>query len=484
MPKTLMPSVRRSLAISGIAQIVSFALMMATMVFVSRLLTPHEIGIFSVSVSIIAFGHIFRDFGIGQYLVQAHEVGRDRVRLAFTLMLFMSWGMALLLYASSHPISMFYGQASVADVVKVLALSFVILPFGAPLLSLMRRDMKFGRIAIVNISGQLVQATTTIVLAFNGASFMSMAWGAVAGNLATVAILTILRPGDAFLWPKFKGIGEIFQFGGKASSASLVSEFGHKSPDLIMGRTLGFADVAIFSRASGLTNMVVTQLVGLVRGVYFPAFAQSIRDGRDPAAIYAGASARLLGIVVPALGVMALLADPLINFLFGPQWERAVPLASVICCYALMVSPFSLTGATLVACGKVGLVMRVQFEIQLFRVLAVSTSLFWGLEGVVLSLGIAKMFNVIISMRALEKAISLSPAMLWREIRSSYALLPGTLLLPALLMISNGRIVPELPDFWLLAIAGVGALLGWLLSIFLLYHPLRAELAGAWLRFS
>lgn len=473
-----MKSIRLSLAINGVTQIVSLILTMGTMIVVSRLLTPAEIGIFSVSVSIIAFGHVFRDFGVGQYLVQAKELTRERLQLAFTVMLSISWLIAVILYLLRYPISIFYENAGMAEVMSVLALNFLILPFGAPLLSVFRREMKFGQIAVVTLGGQVVQAGVTISLAMLGASFMSMAWGAVAGNLVTVAALMLSRPKDAFLRPRLKGMSEILRFGAKSSSASLIGEVGNGAPDLILGRTLGFADVAIFSRAGGLTAMVSNQIVNIVRGVYFPAFAQGLRDGANPEWIYITTAARLTGLIAPILAVLGLLSEPLITFLFGDQWVRAAPLATVVCAYTLLASPFMLTDVTLVACGRVGLLMRLQIKNQTMRVIAISTSLYWDLEGVVIALAVSQMFQIWMMSRALREAIDLSVNDLWREVRTSFLLVPGSILGPVSVLFADSYWNLDLSDFWILAIAGLLALIGWVISLFALHHPLRTEVVN------
>lgn len=471
-----MASVRLSLAINAISQVSALFLTIGSMAIISRLLTPAEFGLFSVSASVIAFGHVFRDFGIGQYLVQVKVASRDNLRAAFTVMLSISWIIALVLYAVRVPISHFYGYESVGDVVAVLALSFVILPFGAPHLSMLRREMRFGWIAAVNLGNLLVQTATTIGLALHGESYMSMAWGAVAGNLATVVLLMLARPKEALLLPKFSGTGEVVKFGTKSSTISLAGVFGSSAPDLIMGRTLGFADVAIFSRAGGLANMVLNQLVNVVRGVYFPAFAERVRNGGNPAAIYAHASGQLLGFIVPLLSLMALLSEPLIAFLFGEQWGRAAPLAAILCCYAMLGAVFSLADVSLVACGKIDVLVRGTLMIQAARILAIMSSLVLGLEGVVMLLGVAAIVKYFVYMRAMNIALGVTASSLWGELWRSYALVPATLLGPALLLLANRFFPLHLSDFVILVVASLLALGGWFLAICVIRHPLLPEL--------
>ena len=91
-------AIRRSLGFSALTQLINFLLSFGSVIIVSRLLTPEEIGIFSVSVSLLGFAHILRDFGVGNYLIQVKEVTRANMRAAFSVMLYSSWLIAALLF--------------------------------------------------------------------------------------------------------------------------------------------------------------------------------------------------------------------------------------------------------------------------------------------------------------------------------------------------------------------------------------------------
>lgn len=69
-------SVRRALRFTTLATVLNFFLSFISVIVVSRLLKPEEIGVFSVAVSLVAYTLILRDFGVGQYFVQLKELTR------------------------------------------------------------------------------------------------------------------------------------------------------------------------------------------------------------------------------------------------------------------------------------------------------------------------------------------------------------------------------------------------------------------------
>ena len=69
-----MTSVRRALAISFAERYALIVLALAGNMLVARLLTPEEIGIYSVSLAVIGIAQVLRDFGIGSFLIQEKEI--------------------------------------------------------------------------------------------------------------------------------------------------------------------------------------------------------------------------------------------------------------------------------------------------------------------------------------------------------------------------------------------------------------------------
>ena len=467
-------SARRSLGLMAATRLVVVALSFATVVIVSRLLTPEEIGIFSVSVALLGIAHVFRDFGVSNFLMQTPEVTPQRKRAAFTVTLAFSSTIALLLVAIAPFAATFYGDPRVGNVMWLLALNFMILPFGAPLRTLLQRNLQFRKVAVVALGNHITQSFVTVGAAWAGASYMSMALGSVAGNVANVVILLIVSPTGALDWPTRHGLREVLSFGSQSSTASLAGAVGGAAPDLVLGRTLGFAEVAFYSRAKGLVGMALDHLMHVVNTVFLPTFAKGARDGRDPAVLYAQTVGLLLGVTVPVIALLAVLSPTLVVALFGAAWARSGPLGSLFCAFALLTAPFVLAGSALIATGHVGALMRARLLIEGARIGVLLGSIWLGLEAVVALLGLVYALQATLYMWALRRRVGLAVGTLWVAAWRSYALALATVALPWLLVVADGRF-GLLPDWWLLASATATALAAWMAGLFALRHPLRHE---------
>lgn len=373
-------SVHHALRITGLATVINFALSLGSSIVVARLLTPGEIGIFSIAVTLVSFGHMLRDFGVGQYLIKQSEVTRQDLRACFSVMLLTSWSVAGAMVLLAPLAARFYHQPGIGDVFRVLALNFAALPFGAYILSMLKREMAFGKVALVNIAGVVVNTAVTLVCAWRGASYMSMAWGSLAGVLATTVALSLARPSMALLLPTRHGLGPVLRFGGTASLANVLSRLSQGGPDLVLGRTMSVAAVAHFNRAGSLLTMLSGQINDVLLQVFGPAFAKGLREGQSPAVLLGRAIESNAGLQMPLVLMLALLSQPTILFLFGPQWQEAADIAPWITLWAVLSVPTQLAYSALTSGGHARAVLRASAVSSAVLLLVLLMSLVLSLE--------------------------------------------------------------------------------------------------------
>lgn len=467
---------RRAIGISALAQALTFVLSFLNVIAVARLLTPAEIGVFSVAMSFQAIAHVFREFGVNQYLVQAREVTRDRFRAAFTLTLISSWSIAAGLVLASGPLSGFYRHEGVAAVMRLMAVTFLLLPLGTPSMGMMRRELRFGQLAGIRVVSAVVTSVVTIGAAWQGQSYLSMAWGAIAGQLSNLAILTVLRRHEVLMLPGWRGIGDVAKFGSGTSAVSLISELTLSAPDMVLGRTMGFSAVALHSRAAGLRDMFLSQVHGVVLGVHLPTFAQALRDGGDPKAIYSRVVTHLVAVTMPAMLLMAVMAEPLIRLLFGAQWVPSAHLASLMCVGSLTWLPYAVASPSLIAGGWLRAALIVIVVALVGRLLALSTSVWNPLEVVVIAVNVATLVEAAAYQHQLKRCFGIGLRTLWPGIWQALRLAPLTLAVPTLLWLTplaRAEAGAGLLAFVALGLGGGAA--GWLAALAWQRHPLWAE---------
>ena len=153
---------RKSLAYSFLDRYASLVIGIVSSMLIARLLTPTEIGVFSVTMVLLMFVSTVRDMGAGQYLIQEKNLTTERIRAVWTVQLGLGFALAIIVLLASHPVAVFYREPRMRDIMLVVALNYAVNPFGSLTYAWLMREMRFESIALMRFSstvgGALVSA--------------------------------------------------------------------------------------------------------------------------------------------------------------------------------------------------------------------------------------------------------------------------------------------------------------------------------------
>lgn len=402
-----MKSVRRSLAWGLLDNYIGIALQIVATVVIARVLTPGEIGIFSVAAVLGAMAMQFRDFGMAEYLIQEKELTDQKIRAAFGVNVVLSWSMALLFFGGSWMAADFYRQPGVGEVMRVQALTLLLVPFGGITMAYFRRELEHKPLFIAGLASSITTFIVGVGGCLMGLSYMALAWASFLSLVATVAVSVAFRPKHFPRWPGLRGVGEVVAFSKHAMGIYFFGQMGKGAPEAIIGRALDVASVAYFSRANGLVELFNRSVLRAAINICLPYFAKEEREGNSAATGYLKATTLLTGVGWPFFACTALLAFSAIRLLYGDQWMLAVPLAQVLCLVAVLELPYWLATEVMIAAGRIDQSHALQAKVQCLRVLGVFLVIPFGLIGAGVGLCIAALFGAWLAQKALREVIDL-----------------------------------------------------------------------------
>jgi O-antigen/teichoic acid export membrane protein len=466
--------VRRSFILSFADSYLAIALQLASTVIISRLLKPAEVGVFAIAAAFSTLASTFRDFGMGEYLIQARDLDHTKIRAAFGLNVVVSWSMAALMFAGAPAAAAFYREEGVGDVMRVLALSFLIVPFGAVVQYWFRRQLNYKPIVIGNAISNISAFIVSVSLAWSGHSYMSLAWSTFAGILATVVVASYYRPSGFPRWPGVKGIREVFDFGKYTTAMYLLAQLGRGAPELIIGRVMDVAHVGMFSRANGLVELFRRLLLRPVWYVSLPYFARAQREKGVLAPAYVDSIGLLTVAGWPLLAYLALTAYSVVRIVYGTQWLDAVPFARILCLACAAELFFFLSREALLACGAARPASVLQMQILALQLLALFLVVPYGLAGASWGLVIAALGGVAAAHWHLHHAFGLRFGAILRVVRTSFMITIWTV---GPLAIGAVFVPITEANFWAWTVIGsVAAAALWLSGLRAFRHPLWPQL--------
>lgn len=466
-----MQPVRKSLLLNFGTTYSAFAIHFVSVIVLSRLLTPHDIGVYSVAAAVIGLTQVLRDFGVAKYVIQEPNLTLELQRAAFGLTLCIAWTCAALVIVFNFEIAQIYREPEISNLLTLMGVGFLIIPFGAVPLARLQRDFRFGAYYCVSTASTLVQAVVSIALAFLGYRYMSVGWGWVAGAATTAIMASLAVPELLLLRPSFRWRG-VVGFGTKAVGAAMVNEAGVRAPDLVIGRLVSLDAVGLFSRAIGLVGVFDSLVTSAITFLLLPLFSAERRQGNSLAGAFLRTLALLTGLSWPFFVTTACAAQPLIRIMFGPDWVAAAPIAQILCLAAALVNLVQLNNQALLASGRPGIQLSIALSVQSFRICALIVGSLHGLMGAAVAQVVTQIFALGVFWSRSFPIVGIRIGDLIREVWRSAAVAGAVG--AAALAVRLGSFGMN-SDISLLLVLSVAAA-AWLSAIFALGHPLSKEI--------
>lgn len=374
----------------------------------SRLLTPAETGVFAVAAVFAAFASTFRDFGVAEYLIQEKELTNQKIQAALTVNIAISWCMGFSLFFGAPFVADFYRNPGVADVMRVQAFSFLLIPFGAVTMANFRRQLDFRPIFISGMLSSVMSFSIAILCGMNGFGYMSLAWSSLAGVMTMVAASLWFRPPDFPRWPGIKGIRKVIQFGKFASGIYLFGQIGKGAPEMVIGRAQDLVGVAMFSRGYGLVELFNRSVLNAIVPVCLPYFAKDNRESGSVVSGYLKSISYITVIGWPFFAFIGIAAYAAIRIFYGYQWIEAVPLSQILCLVGAIELIHYLSKEALIAAEDVKRSNALQIGLQSARIAGLFAVIPFGLTGACFGLLAAALTGSVLAQWNLNRSIGLS----------------------------------------------------------------------------
>lgn len=475
-------STRNSLFFSFLDRYASLVVTIVSSMVIARLLTPAEIGVFSVTAVLLSFVSTIGGMGVGQYLVQEKELTIDRIRAVWALQLGLGVAMACVVLLASYPVTLFYEEPRMLNIMLVVSLNYAINPFGSLTYAWLVREMRFDSIAVMRFGSVLGGALVATWLAWKNFGPISLAFGSLTSTVVNALIAVYFRP-KFFPWlPGLAEVRRVFSFGSKLTASSFVRDFGTNAPELLLGKLQGMAATGMYSRSNGLVQMFNRLFMEAVSAVCLPWFAKQSRDHGSFVNPFLKASAYITALGWSFCFAIIFLAQPVVRALYGTQWDQAVDLTRLLAVAMMFSVPTALCGTALLSSGAVNVIARVSVMSTVQVVMFVALGASQGL----LALGVAMIATAVVAAAIWLRATSRQIGMPLRDFYRALVPSGWVALLAAAGPALSFWIYGPYPQHFVmpLALGGSLGLFGFVGGVMLVKHPLKEELVTIWSKIS
>jgi PST family polysaccharide transporter len=320
---------RRGGAVLLSAQMVRVLAQMATLVVLARLLPPSAFGLLAMVAAIGAVLDLVKEFGLSAATIQKQNISHAQVSALFWINAGVGAALSLGLFLAAPLLARFYGQPELEAVARWLALAFAASGLTVQHWALLRRQMRFGAIAGLETTADLLSFGTAIGLAVAGVGY----WALVAQRLVS-PILLMLGSWALCRWrparpARTAGVSGLLGFGASVTGSGLAVAFSRSIDQILIGWLWGPALLGLYERTTRLLLMPINTINAPVYAAAMPALSRLTDQPARYRSMFGQVMQKLALLTMPAFALAAVTADWVVQILLGPSWVEAVPLVAL-----------------------------------------------------------------------------------------------------------------------------------------------------------
>ncbi|MCZ2825591.1 MULTISPECIES: lipopolysaccharide biosynthesis protein [unclassified Modestobacter] len=351
-------------------------------VVLARLLDPEDYGLVAIVALIVGFGELFRDFGLSSAAVQAKTLSDGQRDNLFWLNTGIGAVLAGLVCAVSPLIALAFDDDRLTLVAVVMSATFLLNGVSTQYRAMHTRHLRFGKLALSEIGGQVAGVTVGIVLAVLGAGY----WALVAQQLTQGLVAQVFLVATNRWLPGWvdrrASVRPFLGYGLPLLGSHLLNYLGRNMDTLVLGARFGVASVGIYNRAFQLVMMPLLQVQAPSTRVALPVLSRLQDDKKRFAEFISFGQVALLTLIGGLFAALFAQAPSVVRVMLGSQWTEAVPIFRVLLVAGFFQAATYATSWVFLAKG----LTRSQFVYALVTrpvvaVLIVVGSI-WGLQGV------------------------------------------------------------------------------------------------------
>jgi O-antigen/teichoic acid export membrane protein len=371
----------RGSVVTGISQAVKIGLQLLSVVVLARLLVPEDFGLVAAVGPIVAFVALFQNLGLQQAVVQRPEIGQTELNRSFWIMAAVGLACTVAVVAASPAVAWFYRDPRMQGITIAAALPLLIGSMSGLPLSLLNRNLRFGRLALVDVASALLGFVAAAAGAWYGLGYWSLLIGSAVsaiGSLLAAWWWSRWLPGR----PDFRIDRDIMSFGANLTGFNIVNFFSRNLDNILIGKYAGAVELGYYDRAYKLLLFPIQNIITPLSRVMIPLLSRVQADKPRFRELYLQTVWALAFATVPGIAALVITSDQVVALLFGQKWLPVAPIFAWLGLAGLMQGVGNTTGWVFICQGKTRPLFQWGVYSSLTTIAAFFLGLPWGATGV------------------------------------------------------------------------------------------------------
>lgn len=307
-------------------------------VLVARILSPGDYGLMEMATIITGYAAIFNELGLGSAIIQKPEIKKQELSSVFWFSLGFSMVLAVFSLVVAYPTAAIFNEPRVIPITQSTSLLFILTGLQIVPLALMKKDLDFKKIGLIDLTGVIVSCCAMYVLAVMGFGVWTLIGGHIIRELTKLVLTYLSVRWFPMLHFQFWESRAYLSFGIQIALGQSLFYVYDKSDRFFAGRAWNSSMLGLYSFALQLAKIPTEKIVVLINQVSYPVFAKFQSDKEKFNRFYLNVIRLTAAIVMPVFVGGFLVGEDLIRIVLNPKWYSMITVFKFLCLAQIITS--------------------------------------------------------------------------------------------------------------------------------------------------
>ncbi len=300
-------------------------------ILIARLVGTESFGLATMAIAFTLFGEVLVRDTLTEGLIERMELDEGCLEATFAALAGFGAAVFCVLVILSQVAGALYDEPQVVGLMIAASPTVLLISLSGVSTALLRRQMAFRTLAIRSTAGVIAGGVAGLLMAAQGYG----AWSLVGQRLVMTLVNTVFAVAAAGWLPRrLPKMSEFRLIGGLGPRvvilrAAMLVMF--QAPTVALGAMIGPNAVALYALSWRLVEVLLTLIVAPIRSVAQSTIATMRRAGTGTDDFFLDLTQIVALAGFAGFAGLALIADPIIEVMFGDAWRGAAAIMPWIC---------------------------------------------------------------------------------------------------------------------------------------------------------
>lgn len=306
------------------------------LLFLARLLTPDQFGIFGVAALVLAFLEIITETGINVFLIQENKDLSEYVDTAWVVSIGRGILISLLLFIAAPFIARFFNSPGSYGILALISVVPLVRGFINPSQVKFQKELYFHKEFFYRFVIYFADASAAIFFALKTHSPISLVAGMIFAAVFEVFLShLIIKPHPKISFESEK-IKKVINRGKWITMAGFFNYVYENVDDASVGKILSTTYLGYYQMAYRIFSLPLSEVSDVVNRVIFPVYVKMSGDMERLKKAYLKSLGITAILVLPISLALFIFPDFLVRLVLGSNWIPVVPVVRVMAFFGLI----------------------------------------------------------------------------------------------------------------------------------------------------